>query len=95
MQAAQTFGFVQAIQGKTDTKVLLRLIHEYTRRGEFVHTAHNSPRGAGKLLAEEKTYPKGMKPAPPLHCCVTRSAMDCWCARSTATPTGSRTNGGH
>jgi hypothetical protein len=62
MRAAQTGGIVAAIQSRNDLKALLRLIHEYSGRGEFVHTAHNSPRGAGKLFAEEKTYPKGLKP---------------------------------
>ncbi len=63
MQTTETSGFVAAIQSKSEVKALLQLIHEYAGRGEYVHPKHNSQNSAGKLFAEEKTYPKGMKPA--------------------------------
>jgi len=80
MRVPQTGGFVAAIQSKSDVKVLLRLIHEYAGRGEFVHPKHNSQSSAGKLFAKEKTYPKGMKPAEA--CDLLREAeRDGWIVR--------------
>lgn len=51
-------GFVAALQGKADTKALLRLVHEFAERGEYVATSPSSRHNAAKLFAEEKTCPK-------------------------------------
>lgn len=75
-------GFIAGIQSKNDTKALMRLIHEYASRGEFVHPKHNSQSSAGKLFANEKGYPKGMKPAEA--CALLRDAeRDGWIIRET------------
>lgn len=54
---------VQGISDRVDTKALLRLIAEFSERGEHVTTATTSRTHAAKLLAGESTYPKGRKPA--------------------------------
>lgn len=41
-----------------DTAALLRLIHEYSKRGEVISTAHTSRSHAARLLNREPTYPK-------------------------------------
>jgi len=53
---------VQGISDRVDTKALLRLIAEFSERGEHVTTATTSRTHAAKLLAGESTYPKGRKP---------------------------------
>jgi hypothetical protein len=42
---------------------LLRLIAEYTERGEFVSTAHTSRTHAAKVLRQEPSYPGWLKDA--------------------------------
>lgn len=51
-------GVVQHIAGSVDTKALLKLIHEFTERGEFVSPGSTSRTNACKLLSRERTYPK-------------------------------------
>lgn len=51
-------GVVQGIVAGNDAKTLLRLIEEFTARGEFVATAQNSPSCAARLLAGQPGYPK-------------------------------------
>ncbi|MBN9406651.1 MAG: AAA family ATPase [Burkholderiales bacterium] len=53
---------VQGISDRVDTQALLRLIAEFSERGEHVTTATNSRTHVAKLLAGESTYPKGRKP---------------------------------
>ena len=63
-QAVQALSpVVQGISDRVDTKALLRLIAEFSERGEHVTTATTSRTHAAKLLAGEGTYPKGRKPA--------------------------------
>ena len=63
-QAVQALSpVVQGISDRVDTKALLRLIAEFSERGEHVTTATTSRTHAAKLLAGESTYPKGRKPA--------------------------------
>lgn len=63
-EAAQALSpVVQGISDRVDTKALLRLIAEFSERGEHVTTATTSRTHAAKLLAGESTYPKGRKPA--------------------------------
>ncbi|MEZ5608047.1 MAG: AAA family ATPase [Burkholderiaceae bacterium] len=54
---------VQGISDRVDTKALLKLIAEFSERGEHVTTATTSRTHAAKLLAGESSYPKGRKPA--------------------------------
>lgn len=42
-------------------KDVLRLIHEFTERGEFIAQAHTSPYNARKMLAGQKTFPPEMQ----------------------------------
>lgn len=53
-------GMMAVIVDRNETKALLRLIHEFTERGEFVSTATTSRTHAGKLLGREPNYPKGL-----------------------------------
>lgn len=63
-QAVQALSpVVQGISDRVNTKALLRLIAEFSERGEHVTTATTSRTHAAKLLASESTYPRGMKPA--------------------------------
>lgn len=63
-QAVQALSpVVQGISDRVDTKALLRLIAEFSERGEHVTTATTSRTHAAKLLAGESTYPKARKPA--------------------------------
>ena len=58
-QADEAFGpVVQGIADRGQTKALLKLIAEFTSRGEFVTSATSSRTHAGKLLHRESTYPK-------------------------------------
>lgn len=59
---AEAGGFVAAMGFKADAKALLRLIHEFGQRGEFVAHGTTSPSNAARLLAQERTYPKALKP---------------------------------
>lgn len=52
---------------KADTQALLRLIAEFTERGEKVSPAPNSPTKAASLLSQEKSYPKHRKPKEIAH----------------------------
>lgn len=56
-------GVVAHIADRVNTQALLKLIAEFTERGEYVGTATTSRTHAAKLLAGESTYPKGLKPA--------------------------------
>lgn len=56
-------GMMAVIVDRNETKALLRLIHEFTERGEFVSTATTSRTHAGKLLGREPNYPKGLDDA--------------------------------
>jgi N-acetylmuramoyl-L-alanine amidase len=49
---------VQGIADRTSTKVLLKLIHEFTQRGEFISTATTSRTHAAKMLCKEPGYPR-------------------------------------
>ena len=51
-------GFVQHIADRTALKALLKLISEFTARGEFVSTGTTSRTHAAKLLRHEPGYPK-------------------------------------
>ena len=55
-------GFVQHIADGTDTKALLRLLHTFYGRGEFVATDTRSRYHAAKVLGDEPTFPKRRKP---------------------------------
>ena len=50
---------VQGISDRVDTKSLLKLIAEFSERGEHVTTATTSRTHAAKLLCNEPGYPKG------------------------------------
>ena len=52
---------VQGIADRGDTRALLRLIHEFTERGEFVTTATTSRTHAGKLLRGQPAFPHRLK----------------------------------
>lgn len=54
-------GMLAVIVDRNETKALLRLIHEYTARGEFVSTATTSRTHAGKLLRRDPNFPKGLE----------------------------------
>ena len=56
-----TSGVVQSIATENNTKVLLKLIHEFTARGEYVSTATTSRTHAAKLLRGEPGFPKRMR----------------------------------
>jgi hypothetical protein len=49
---------MQGMTDRADTKALLRLIHEFSERGEWVATATNSRNHAAKLLRQEPTFPR-------------------------------------
>ena len=49
------------IADRVHTQALLRLIHEYTERGERVSAAITSRTHAARLLAGEPTYPQALK----------------------------------
>jgi putative DNA primase/helicase len=55
-------GFVQHIADSTDAKALLKLIHEFYGRGEFVATDTRSRYHAAKVLGAEPAFPKRRKP---------------------------------
>ena len=62
-QAVQALSpMVQGISDRVDTKALLRLIAEFSERGEHVTTATTSRSHAAKLLCNEPSYPKGRTP---------------------------------
>lgn len=52
---------VQAIADSANTKALLRLIHEYSSRGEMIAAAETSPSNAYKKLVHEPNFPKRLK----------------------------------
>lgn len=60
---APASGIVRAIGDQVDSKAILRLIHEFTVRGEFVGTATTSRTHAGKLLRGEPSFPHRLKDA--------------------------------
>jgi hypothetical protein len=52
---------VQGIADRNHEKALLKLIHEFTHRGEFITTATTSRTNAAKLLKHEAGYPSKLK----------------------------------
>lgn len=54
--------FVQGIADRNDTQALLRLIAEFTARGEFVSSAQGGPTMAPRLLSGERGYPEKRSP---------------------------------
>lgn len=61
-QADEQFGpVVQGIADRNHERALLKLIHEFTERGEFVTTATTSRTHAAKLLRNEPAYPDRLK----------------------------------
>lgn len=52
---------VPAIADSANTKALLRLIHEYSNRGEMIAAAETSPSNAHKKLVHEPNFPKRLK----------------------------------
>lgn len=56
-------GHVQALVDSAVIRQLLRLIGEFTGRGEFISTSVHSQDAASKLLAGEPGYPRDRKPA--------------------------------
>ncbi len=54
-------GIVQSIERRTQTQALLRLIHEFNERGEWVSTATTSRTHAGKLLRGQPGFPARLK----------------------------------
>lgn len=60
---APACGFVQVIEDRAEGKALLKLLHAYYLRGEFVATDTRSRYHAAKVLGEEPTYPKRRRPA--------------------------------
>ncbi len=56
-------GHVQALIDSALIRQLLRLIGEFTQRGEFISTSVHSQDAASKLLAGEPGYPRDRKPA--------------------------------
>lgn len=54
-------GFVQVIEDRNHSKALLKLIHEFSERGELVSTATTSRTHAGKLLRGEPGFPQRLK----------------------------------
>ena len=60
----EAFGpVVQGIDDRNNERALLKLIHEFTQRGEHVSTATTSRTHAAKLLKHEPTYPSRLKDA--------------------------------
>ena len=61
-QAEESFGpVVQGIADRGDMKSLIKLIHEFTSRGEPVSTATTSRTHAGKLLRGQPGFPVRLK----------------------------------
>lgn len=54
-------GFVQGIRDRADAKPLLKLIHEFAGRGEFVSTADVGPATAHAKLSGEPGFPTHLK----------------------------------
>lgn len=52
---------VKGIADPANTKALLRLIHEYSSRGEMIAAAETSPSNAHKKLVHEPNFPKRLK----------------------------------
>ena len=63
IEVPQTGGIVAAIEGKTQTRAVLAMLHEFATRGESIATAATSPNNAARLLSREPGFPKGLKPA--------------------------------
>lgn len=60
---APVSGFVQHIADGNDTKLLLKALHTFYARGEYVATDTRSRYHAAKVLGDEPGYPKRRKPA--------------------------------
>ena len=56
-------GFVQVIEDRNEGKALLKLLHAYYLRGEFVATDVRSRYHAAKVLGDEPNYPRRRRPA--------------------------------
>ena len=59
---APSSGIVQHIEERNHLRVILRLVHEFTQRGEFVSTATTGPDTAARALRHSKGYPTRMQP---------------------------------
>ncbi len=58
-QLEPAFGpVVQAVKDRGDTAALLRLLHEFYLRGEFIAVSTSSPKNAARVLSLEKSYPR-------------------------------------
>lgn len=49
---------MQGLADKGATKALLKLIHEFTQRGEWVASTTSSRSNAARLMSRERTYPR-------------------------------------
>ncbi len=59
----QVGGHLAALARSNELRALLRLIHEFSERGEWISTAITSAASASRLLAGEPAYPKNRRPA--------------------------------
>ncbi|MDE2452493.1 MAG: AAA family ATPase, partial [Burkholderiales bacterium] len=60
---APASAIVQSIATDNATRAILRLVHEFTARGEFVSTATTSRTHAGRLLRDQPTFPRRLTDA--------------------------------
>lgn len=58
---APSSGIVQHIEERNHLRAILRLVHEFTQRGEFVSTATTGPCTAAQYLRHSKGYPTRMQ----------------------------------
>jgi hypothetical protein len=79
-QDALVSGVVLALATDNNTRALLRLVHEFTQRGEFVSTATTSRTHAGKLLRGQASFPQRLSDAE-LFDLLRRAQRRGWLAR--------------
>ena len=60
---APSSGIVRHIEERGRVRAILRLVHEFTQRGEFVSTATTSRTHAGKLLRGQPGFPQRLQDA--------------------------------
>jgi len=53
----------QVADAQAQQKAVLKLVNEYTERGERVATAHNGRPNAAQLFSKEPTFPRGLRAA--------------------------------
>ena len=58
---AQATGIVGRIAEENHSRALLRLVHEFTARGEWVPTATSGPSTVTQLMCQAPTYPRRLK----------------------------------